>query len=88
MGPELRGEPAKHQRTNPPAENHEYMEGAWGPRTAHQGQRAQHAPGEQPNRRQGDTPSHEQRDEKCGPDIDLSRLTVVANSIPRSPQSA
>jgi hypothetical protein len=56
MGPELPSQPAEHQRTEPPAENHEHVQRAAGIGMSHQGQGAQHTPRGQARRRDSTTP--------------------------------
>src|SRR5688500_18483244 len=69
MGPELPGKPAKHQRTDPPAEDYEHVQRATGVGMSHQYQRAQHAPDEQSCRRDTTSPCQNPHCEICGADV-------------------
>ena len=69
MGPELPSKPAKHQRTDPPAENHEHVQWATGVGMSHQGQRAQHTPSEQSCRRDSTPQCQNPHCEICGADV-------------------
>ena len=70
MAPELPGEPAKYQCADPPAENREHVQRSTDIGMSHQGQRAQHAPGEQSRRRYSPTPPQDHRCQIRDPDVD------------------
>ena len=83
MGPKLPRKPAKHQRTDPPAENREQVQRATGVGMSHQGQRAQRTPGQQSGRRDGATPCQNPHCEIRGADVD-----GLAQSQQRGPPRA